>query len=535
MNFKHYFSILLVLFSTAVFAQAAAKEEKKAVTEGTRETIVDSPVKVEKLTLKEAVQRSVKYNPNVRNAMYELLKYDSNYLKSESKYSWRIVSGAEITQAKLPYNVANFLSGTKTQTNKYSTGIEKIFATTGTYFKIDTSTQRFDSNAFEDPFKSPSGFKGLAIPPLYTGAITTTISQDLLKNTFGLQDRNNQAILKNQAEINKAELSVKLSSTIVQTLIDYWNYSVSESSVKTFEQLLKNTKNIRDLTKQKTTLGIAENFEINQWNALLSQTENQLERAKLELDQNRRKLIRQLNLTPDSEIGAISDLEENLPADLDYEKDLQYAFQNRGDWKGMQLRKEIATLSMKNAEDNALPSLKVSGSYAYQAQNILSPQENFYNMDNGIGSGKYHNLNANAKLIYPIADSGVKAELRDSYILNQQVKLMEEDLKKEINDEIRSRTDAVIIGHKILVNAIKTRKESESYYNGLLVSFRQGRFNAVAVKTALDNLVQNQLQETQAKINFNINILRYELAKNNILPKFEIDIAKLSEELNTNK
>ena len=38
---------------------------------------------------------------------------------------------------------------------------------------------------------------------------------------------------------------------------------------------------------------------------------------------------------------------------------------------------------------------------------------------------------------------------------------MEEDLKKEIADELRARVDAVIIGHKILQNAIKTRKESE--------------------------------------------------------------------------
>ena len=309
--------------------------------------------------------------------------------------------------------------------------------------------------------------------------------------------------------------------------MDYWNYSVSDSSAVTFEQLLKNTKNIRDLTKQKTGLGLAENFEINQWNALYTQTENQLERAKLERDENKRKLIRNLNLTSDSEIGSITDLETEIPAGLNFEKDLEYAYQNRGDWKSMKLRKEIAELSMKNAKDNALPSLKVSGSYSYQGQTLISPQDNFTNTANGIPSFKYHNLNANARLTYPIGDTGVKAELRDSAILQRQVSIMEEDLKKEIADELRARVDAVIIGHKILQNAIKTRKESESYYNGLLGSFRQGRFTAVAVKNALDTLVQNQLQEVQSKINFNINILRYEVAKNSLLKKFDIDVDKI--------
>ena len=529
MNFR--IIILAMILAVAVnpaYAEKTIAEETQKLAEDNGKPVKgdEKPKKVLKLTLKETVQRSVEFNPTIRNAKYELVKYDSGFMKSESKYSWRLVGGAEIVESKLPYNQANLLSGTKSQTNRYNMGIEKIF-NTGTYFKIDASTQRFDNNAFEDPLKSPSGFRGLAIPPLYTGAITATISQDILKNTFGLQDRNNQKILKNQSEITKEDLSLRLSNTIVAALVDYWNYSVSDSSTATFEQLLKNTKNIRDLTKQKTGLGLAENFEINQWNALYTQTENQLERAKLERDENKRKLIRNLNLTSDSEIGNITDLETELPTNLDYEKDLEFAYKNRGDWKSMKLRKEIAELSIKNANDNALPSLKVSGSYAYQGQTLISPQENFTNGTNGISSFKYHNLNANARLTYPIADTGVKAEIRDAHILQRQVAIMEDDLKKEIADEVRARVDAVIIGHKILQNAMKTRKESESYYNGLLGSFRQGRFTAVAVKNALDTLVQNELQETQAKINFNINILRYEVAKNSLLKKFDIDVDKI--------
>ncbi|HMV43616.1 MAG TPA: TolC family protein [Leptospiraceae bacterium] len=528
MKYKSLLLITLLIVATNLNAEDTLSEESIKLAQENAKPVTgeEKPKKVLRLTLKEAVQRSVEFNPTIRNSKYELVKYDSGFLKSESKYSWRLVGGADIVQGVLPYNQANILSGTRTQTNRYNMGIEKVF-TTGTYFKIDASTQRFDNNAFEDPLTSPSGFRGLAIPPLYTGAITATLAQDILKNTFGMQDRNNQKILKNQSEITKEELSLRLSNTIVAALVDYWNYSVSDSSVATFEQLLKNTKNIRDLTKQKTGLGLAENFEINQWNALYTQTENQLERAKLERDENKRKLIRNLNLTSDSEIGSISDMETNLPANLDYEKDLEYAYQNRGDWKSMKLRREIAELSMKNAKDNALPSLKVSGSYAYQAQTTVSPQENFVNGTNGIPSFRYHNLNANAKLTYPIGDTGVKAELRDAAILQKQVAISEEDLKKEIADEIRARVDAVLIGHKILQNAIKTRKESESYYNGLLGSFRQGRFTAVAVKNALDTLVQNELQETQAKINFNINILRYELAKNSLLKKFDIDVDKI--------
>jgi hypothetical protein len=48
-----------------------------------------------------------------------------------------------------------------------------------------------------------------------------------------------------------------------------------------------------------------------------------------------------------------------------------------------------------------------------------------------------------------------------------------------------------------------------------------------AVKNALDTYTQNQLQEIQAKINYNINLMRYDLAKNALLERFEINVEKI--------
>ena len=512
---------LSVLF--IIVAQISAETNSGKIVTGD-----DKPLKTSKLSIKEIVQRSMEFNPAVRNSKYELVKYDSQFLKSQSKYSWRIVGGADINQGKLPLNQAQLFSGTKTQTNKYALGTEKVFST-GTYFKVEASSQRFDSNAFEGN-NAPGAFRAFGIPALYTSAVTATLSHDIIKNGFGgFSDMRTQEILKKQSEINKEELSLSLTNSVVQSLVDYWSYAISDSSLKTFEKLLANTKSIRDLTKQKTAIGLSEGFEVNQWNALYTQTENQLEKTKLERDESKRKILRTLNLTSDSEIGETTDLVETLPAELDFEKDKEYAFKNRGDWKNMKARKDISALAMKNAKTNALPSLTVAGSYAYTGQTITSPQDSFTDSALGASSFKYHNLNGSAKLNYPLFDPGVKVDLRDAEILKRQVALMEEDLKKEIEDDIQSRIDSVIVGHKILQNAIKTKKDSETYYNGILNSFRSGRFTAIAVKNALDSFVQNDLAEVQARINYNINLLRYEVAKNSLLKKYDINVDALVE------
>jgi outer membrane protein TolC len=510
------FLLSVLLFNMPVFSQKGEVIKK-----------VEKPTTKLKLSIKEAIQRAIEFSPEVKNTSFELVKTDSGFLKSESKYSWKIIGGVDSQKSALPDNQLNFFTGTKTSTDKISGGIEKVF-NTGTYFKTEISSTRFDSNAFEDQFRNiGSGFSGLALPPLYTGAVTLTLSQDILKNTFGVQDRNFQKILKNQSEIGKLDLSFKLSTVIVDTLVTYWASIISESAVKTYEQLLKNTKEVRDLTKQKANLGLAENFEINQWNALYSQTENQLQKAKLEHDENRRKLIRILNLPPDSEFGEMSDLRTDLPSEINYERDLEYAFLHRNDWKGMAYKKEIALLTRENARDNALPSVKLTASRSAKAQTIISPQYNFTNNDNGVPSTKYYDATANLKISYPLGDKGIKAELRDAEILNAQVKIQEDDMFKEITDDVRNKYEQVVVGHKILENAELTTKQSEAYYKGIYNSFRLGRFNAVAVKNALDTYTQNQLQEIQAKINYNINLMRYDLAKNALLERFEINVEKI--------
>ncbi|MCP5495193.1 MAG: TolC family protein [Leptospiraceae bacterium] len=485
------------------------------------------PIKIDKLSVKEAVQRSLEVNPTIQNLKYEIIKSDSAYLKNESKYAWRVIGDVDLQKSVLPFNRANYLSGTKSQTDIFSGGVDKLFATTGTYFKLTASHQRFDSNAFENPLQTPPGFGALGVQQLYTGAITALLSQDLLKNFFGIQMRNQEKILKNQAIIIREEMSYNIAGTVVQTLVDYWTYLVSDSSVDTFEKLSKNTRHIRNLTIQKTKLGLAERFEINQWNAVLSQSENQLENSKLEKEKNRKKLIRVLNLTEDSEIGGIEELTEDLPPGLDVEKDLDYAFQNRSDWKKIKLQKESSDLGIQIAENEALPSLKVTGSYALKGQNFNSPQKNFTDGSAGIPSARFFEAIGSAKLVYPIMDQGIKAGIRDAHIQKRQVNIQEEDLRREITDDVITRHNAVISSHKVLKSSVKMRKEAESYYNGLLASFRKGRFTAVAVKNALDTLVQYQLQEMQAKINFNINLMRYELAKNSLFKKFDVDLDKL--------
>jgi outer membrane protein TolC len=266
---------------------------------------------------------------------------------------------------------------------------------------------------------------------------------------------------------------------------------------------------------------------VNQWNALLYQAESQLQKALGERDEAKRKLSRTLNLPSETNFTEVTPLIDTLPSNMNYQSDLSYAYKNRADFRNMARKKENAELAIKIANSDALPALKVAGTMGYQGQNLEGMGANYSNKNQGITSQNYPVRQGSMEFSYPILDKGVQAGIRDAEIQKRQASLEEQDLVKQVADDVKTKIDLVTSSHKIYENAKITEEESQKYYNGVLRSFQQGRFNAVAVKNALDSWVQDQLSLIRAKVDYNINLHRYYVAKNSLFEVYKIDKNKL--------
>ena len=486
--------------------------------------------KVLRLSLKDAVKKVIETNATVQNAKFEILKADTPIYKNESKFTWKIIAEVAKSEVKLPYNQNNFLSGTKLQTDKLSAGIEKQFST-GTYFLAEVSTIRFDSNALENPLTTPAAFAFLGVKPLHTGAVSVKLSQELLKYSFGRTEKTKEQILRTQSAIQQDTLIFQLTQLVTQTLVEYWSLSVADSAVLTYERLLENAKSISKLTARKQAIGTAERFEQSQWNSVVANVESQVERTKLDRDDAKRRLQRILGVDSQTEINGVTDLVEVIP-EINLEADIKYALENRIDLKNLKRQKELAKLGLSVAEDEDMPSVKISGTASSRAQSLLSPQDNYYLGNyNGIRSWKYPEYRADVTLSYPLWDQGVKTTIRDSQINIKEITDQEAALTREIEDELRTRYEAIKSSYSVLLTAKRTEEETKKFYDGLVTKFIQGRYSALAVKNALDAFTQAQLVGFQAKVNFNINLLRYDLAKNYLFEKYDIDVYKVLDEL----
>lgn len=485
-----------------------------------------------RLSLEDAVKNVLENNLTVKNAKMEIAKSDSATIKNSSKFVWKAFGDITVFQNVLPINNTTLIAGNRTSQDKIAAGLEKQYES-GTYLNLEASSTRFDANAFEgDIGLIFPAFSRLAIRPLYTGAFTVKISQELYKYSFGKVEKNTEKILRTKAVIERDQLVFLLSNLVTKTLVDYWALSIQESSVITIQKLVSNAKFIQGVTIRKRGLGLAEQFEVNLWNSVVSNLESQLEKAKTDRDIARRELKRILSLDSKIEITGITDLNEILPSDLNFPKDLETALNKRVDLKNLKRSIENSKLLKENAEEEDNPSIKFTATYSTRAQTLYSPQENYFlNNNYGISTFKFPEARGEVAVSYPLWDEGIKEEIRESKVNLAQLIQREADLRKEIETDLQNRLDSIYTSHNNLEISKKNLEETTKYYKGITEKFSQGRYTAGNLKTALDSLAQAELGVIQNKVNFNINLIRYELTKNTLFEKYGIDSEAIVNEI----
>jgi len=163
-----------------------------------------------KLSLEEVVQIVINNSNTVQLQQLEIIKSDTDLKKEESKYAPSIdfkFQSYEKIDKQLPQSI---FQGTKINQDTYSVGIQKLFES-GTFFRIEGSDTRFDSNAGEGAIALTNPIlQQLKQPPLHTGAIKILFQQDLLKNAFGYSQKRLNEIARKKKFNSKRTIRISI-------------------------------------------------------------------------------------------------------------------------------------------------------------------------------------------------------------------------------------------------------------------------------------------------------------------------------------
>ena len=105
-----------------------------------------------------------------------------------------------------------------------------------------------------------------------------------------------------------------------------------------------------------------------------------------------------------------------------------------------------------------------------------------------------------------------------------QARIKIANAEQEIRDDVLTRLENVRLTHEIFQNSRTSRKESEAFYNRMLARTRTGKLNFQLVGQALENMVANRQRELESLVNYNIALLQFDLAKNEVFERYRIDV-----------
>ena len=214
---------------------------------------------------------------------------------------------------------ASSIPGSKNITNTYDFGMDKKLKS-GTDIGIDFSNKREWTN---------SSF--VSTNPYHNSEIAITLTQPVAKNFFGLIDRGNIEIVKQ--EIKNADLDSysKIEDAIILAEKAYWKTVLAREEFSIRKEILKKSIRFFNQYRNKLRIGLAETGDVLAAEANMHIRENDLLIASNNLKTAEELLLLRLNL--DNKIMVVP--KDRLPAmteDTTFIDSLRIAFEDRRDY-----------------------------------------------------------------------------------------------------------------------------------------------------------------------------------------------------------
>jgi outer membrane protein TolC len=168
---------------------------------------------------------------------------------------------------------------------------------------------------------------------------------------------------------------------------------------------------------------------------------------------------------------------------------------------------------------------------AFYTLSTLGQSDVFSTAFNDATTTRYPTWKIGVSISYPLWDKGIKTAIRNAEYKFQQSQIKLAQLKKEVEDEVTEKYQAVHLQYNVMINTRTVMTESQIYYEKIMQNAQRGRFNSIVVKNALDSIIDARQRVLEAVVQYNIALLQFDLSKNEIFDRYNIDIAELLKNL----
>jgi outer membrane protein TolC len=480
-----------------------------------------------KITLGQAIEWAVKQNFDMLSTSYDVAMVDTQYNQFLKKFAPVLSGEVAGSYAKNTLSQSLFM-GSSLKQNKASASLYKYFSSgttlvAGLNYQYDDVFRGWKTDYFFSKMGATSAEDVLGPAKAYKPSIFVSVQQELLKNTFGYNDRLLEQIFKNGAKMQKEAIIFQLSIVIVQVIGEYWNTVIGKVSLENADLQVKETRKVRDITARNAGYGLADDYTLNYYNSLLAGAEAKVAMTRQKYIESLRSFLTTINVDEKTEVTGTAVFSNRYPA-VNVDEALKTAYNNRADYRIARSELETAKLAVKVASNNMLPSLTAS----FVAK---SNSESGKFGGNSVALGQvfglqYPSYEGKIKLTYPIGDNDAYVQERNARFRLKQTEIQFDKYTRKVKDDVMNSTDNIETAYKVYQKAMEARRQSEFFYQGMLANLRRGKIASSVAKNGLDALVQSREMELQALVGYNISLLQFDVARNVLFEKYNIDIEK---------
>jgi outer membrane protein len=320
--------------------------------------------KVVKIDLREAIQRAVVNNLDVKVASYSPAIEETRYSEADARFDPTFVFNPTIERNKTVQFAGNggILGGDYART-AIETGIKQLLDTGGEY-SLTYSLQHIDAGNSIIP-----GVFSSSATNQYYNELKVQITQPILRDFGRDTNRARITINRNNQQIAVLDFRDKLEETLANLEKTYWTLVQAQREVEIQQELLQNTINTANTLYQRRDQDV-NRLQISQANSSIETRRAQLVRAKARVADFGDDLKL---LMSDSQI-AVGGTELLLPATppalqqvlLDPANQIDTALLNRQELGQQQLRIDSALVALRVAKNNEQPRLDLVGAASLQ-------------------------------------------------------------------------------------------------------------------------------------------------------------------------
>lgn len=476
-----------------------------------------------KLTLGQAIEKAITQNYDLLAVGYEAAMIDTNYQMFLRKFSPALSAEAGGYYVEFPESQVAFAGLNRKGVvadvsiyKKFESGTTVAAGLEHEYYDI----KRKQGSTPKESAMLESMYELLGPENAHVPAMFVSIQQELLNNAFGINDRKTDQILKNSMTMQKEAIKFQLSLIVMGVVGEYWTVVMDKVAMENAELQVEDTGRVRDIAAKNVQYGLTTNYTLNMYDAMLAGANAKLAAARQKYNESRRRFLTTINVDSDTVVTDTAVFTDKHPA-INVEEGLKTAFEKRADYRNAVLSLENAKLGAKISLNSLLPSLT-----AEINAKSLGENRNFSESYKEVGRLEYPAMEGKLKVTYPLDNSSLQIQDRNARFRLKQAEIHLEKNKRNIKDNVINSADNIETLYTVYKNAKDAHNKSKLFYYGMLQDLRQGRLSSSIVKNALDALVQSREGELRALVGYNISLLVYDVSRNMLFEKYNIDVEK---------